>query len=496
MNRRDFLAASLAATAGHWVAATAGQPALALSAPDWTLGWRGITEDHLAPVSMRVEGKIPAAVHGSLYRNGPARHERAGVRYRHWFDGDGMVQHFRLGPAGATHEGRFIQTPKYAEEQAAGRFLHGGAGTVLPGERPPRNNDSGNVANTALLPWDDELLALWEGGSAFRVDPDNLATLGRKDWRDDLLHMPFSAHPLMESDGTLWNFGSAPYIDGNGRLFVYRIAPETGVQAVQSVELPMASYMHGFAMTERHLVFYLAPHCFRPGGKTFVDSFQWEPGLGARVLLIDKNDLGNQRWFDAPAGFVFHFAHAFERSGEVVARMALYDDAGVMSQGMYELMDVRRGDSYPDYARARMASLRLDLKSGKTRIDDAETLLEFPSVDARHAASATPVFGVGHAVENDAGYSNAVVRIDADSGQVQRYEFPDEQIVEEPLFVPDPDDGIAGWLVGTFLDYGSEQTGVYALEAGNLAAGPVALATMDRHVPLGFHGCFVGRAQT
>lgn len=492
MNRRDFLAASLAATAGHWVAASAGQAVFALNAPDWTLGWQGTTGDGFAPETMRVEGEVPDAVHGSLYRNGPAQIERAGVRLRHWFDGDGMVQQFRIGSTGITHTARFVDTPKYVEEQAAGRFLYGGAGTALADALPGRNNDTGNVANTALLPWDDELLALWEGGSAFRLDRNRLETLGRKDWRDDLLHMPFSAHPLVEADGTMWNFGSAPYIGANGMLFVYRIEPRTGVRDVGSVQLPVASYMHSFAMTERYLLFYLSPHRYQRGAKTFVESFEWAPDLGSTVLLVDKDDLTSQRWFEAPAGFVFHFAHAFERRGEIVARLALYPDAGIMSHGMYELMQANAADPYPDYARARLASLHLDLASGKARIDNTGILIEFPGVDARFATASTKVFGVGHADDGQAAYSNAVVSIDADSGRVDRYAFPDHRIVEEPLFVPDR--AGTGWLVGTFLDYGREETGVYVLDAGDLEAGPIAIATMERHVPLGFHGCFVPQA--
>ena len=493
MNRRQFLMASLAATVGHSVAASVTQTAAAFAAPDWTLGWQGTTADGYESVSMTVDGKIPEAVYGSLYRNGPARIERAGFRLQHWFDGDGMVQHIRLGPKDAEHEARFVQTTKYKEEQEAGRFLYGGAGTVLPDALPGRNNDTGNVANTALLPWDDELLALWEGGSAYRLDPDDLATLGRKDWRDDLVHMPFSAHPLLEADGTMWNFGSAPYAGEDGMVFIYQIEPRTGVQKVGAVELPVASYMHSFAMTERYLLFYLSPHRYQHGAETFVDSFGWDPELGSRVLLVDKNDLSSQRWFEAPAGFVFHFAHAFERNGEVVARMALYPDAGIMSHGMFELMRSDEAAVYPDYPRARLVSLRLDLASGKTRLDDTETLIEFPGVDSRYANSATPVFGVGHASDTQTTYSNAVVRVDADRGRVERYAFPKHQVVEEPLFVAGrPGDG-SGWLVGTFLDYDREQTGVYVLNADNLKAGPVAVATMERHMPLGFHGCFVSR---
>lgn len=491
MNRRQFITTSLAATAGHWLAATAARPALANAIPDWTLGWQGTREDTFTRIPMRIDGDVPAGLAGSLYRNGPARVERGDVRCRHWFDGDGLVQRIRIGDCGITHEAQFVQTEKYADEQAAGRFLYGGAGTALPDGLPSRNNDTRNVANTALLPWDDELLALWEGGSAYRLDRTDLSTLGRKDWRDDLLHMPFSAHPLVEADGTLWNFGSAPYAGEDGTLFIYRIEPQRGVKAVQPVSLPLASYMHSFAMTERHLVFYLSPHRFNHGAATFVDSFQWEPELGSRVLLVDKDDLSVQRWYDAPAGFVFHFAHAFERQGEIVARLALYPTAEIMSKGMYELMQADGTDRYPDYPRARLVSLHLDLRSGKTRLDDAETLIEFPGVDTRFATSSTPVFGVGHATDSQASYSSAVVRIDPDRGRVDRYTFPEHHVVEEPLFVPEPGTADTGWLVGTFLDYGRERTGVYVLEAANLSAGPIALATMERHMPLGFHGCFI-----
>ncbi len=487
MDRRQFLRASLATAAGHWLAASVGHAAAA----DWTLGWRGTTVDRFEPLDMRVEGAIPAAVRGSLYRNGPARMERNGVRYRHWFDGDGMIQHFRLGATRASHEARFVETGKYVEEQTAGRFLYGGAGTMLADEKPSRNNDTGNVANTALLPWGDELLALWEGGSAYRLDRTSLETIGRKDWRDDLLHMPFSAHPLLDADGTLWNFGSAPYAGKNGVLALYRIAPHGGVDDVGFVELPFASYMHSFAITERYLVFYLSSHRFRRGAETFVDSFEWSPQFGGRVLLVDKNDLDTQRWFEAPAGFVFHFAHAFERKGEVVARLALYANADIMSHGMIELMRADGGDAYPSYSRASLASLRLDLATGQARFEDTETLIEFPGVDARHAAGPTTVFGVGHADDANAAWSNSVVRVDADSGRVDRYAFPDAHIVEEPLFVAEPGTNTSGWLVGTFLDFGTERSGVYVFDASDLAAGPVALATMERHLPLGFHGCFV-----
>ena len=59
---------------------------------------------------------------------------------------------------------------------------------------------------------------MWEGGSAYELDPATLATRGVKTWAPELRGMPFSAHPKVEPDGTVWNFGTA-----NGRLAVYQL---------------------------------------------------------------------------------------------------------------------------------------------------------------------------------------------------------------------------------------------------------------------------------
>lgn len=43
-----------------------------------------------AGASAQVSGRFPPAVKGVLFRNGPAIHDMGGLRYQHWFDGDGM----------------------------------------------------------------------------------------------------------------------------------------------------------------------------------------------------------------------------------------------------------------------------------------------------------------------------------------------------------------------------------------------------------------------
>ena len=57
-----------------------------------------------------IEGQIPKDLRGSLYRDGPARFERAGQKVTHWFDGDGAILgvHFNQGEASAVY--KYVKT--------------------------------------------------------------------------------------------------------------------------------------------------------------------------------------------------------------------------------------------------------------------------------------------------------------------------------------------------------------------------------------------------
>ena len=82
--------------------------------------------------------------------------------------------------------------------------------TLPPHPAPVLAPNDMNAANTAMLAHAGRLMALWEGGSALAVDPETLAAGQFVDWRPDVAGAPFSAHPKVEPDGTLWNIGYVP----------------------------------------------------------------------------------------------------------------------------------------------------------------------------------------------------------------------------------------------------------------------------------------------
>src|SRR3990167_4103952 len=59
-----------------------------------------------------ITGRVPEWLRGSYYVNGPARFERAGRRYKHWLDGDGMVCSLRFTEQGVRFTSRFVATRK------------------------------------------------------------------------------------------------------------------------------------------------------------------------------------------------------------------------------------------------------------------------------------------------------------------------------------------------------------------------------------------------
>jgi carotenoid cleavage dioxygenase-like enzyme len=278
MNRRDILrgaallgGASLLTPEAVWAAAANAQ------AGDWALGLADVESD-VAPTAMtRLHGRAPAALKGTLFRNGPAKFRRPGGGVGHWFDGDGMVRKFQIADGQARMSARFVDTVKRRQDSAANAVITPGYGTAPgPGSRLTSPDDA-NAANTSVLMAGGELWALWEGGSPTALDPATLETRGFKTLRPDLKGMPFLAHPRVQPDGTIWNLGLAGH-----RAVVWKLAPDGALLKAEIIKLPRASYMHDFTATARHLVILLQPWVQARMAMPVATSMTWKPELGPR----------------------------------------------------------------------------------------------------------------------------------------------------------------------------------------------------------------------
>lgn len=509
MNRRQFLLNSGVVTAG--LAGAGAIPAWARADEDayfagfrsglkqhrWLGAYAGVANDlDAGPIAF--EGKLPKELRGVLHRNGPALFERAGQRYHHWFDGDGMVQAYTFTDQGLSHRGRFVRTRKFKAEDAVGRFLHPGFGTSAKVKIPISGPDAVNPANTNVLVHAGKLLALCEAGSAHELNPQTMETVGTVTWREDFKGMPFSAHPKLEPDGTLWNFGAF-----NNHIALYQIGADGKLVKAEVIKVPDVAMCHDFVVSQRHLIFVLPAMRMNMeklrAGSSFMDAIDILKDAPMRVLTVEKGDFSRRRMYELPPGFVFHFGNAWEDKAGLIRFDYVRSNPGadVMTGTMRALM---RGDvaGMADLGHSLSTQVVIDPARGTIRQDSRQDDVEFPRVDPRvvarqnvhlfHTAAAArsgpksePRFGL-----------DMVLRYDLESGKSDRFVFPSEYSLEEHIPIPRPGSTREsdGWLVGCAFNARTGKTEVNVFDAMRLADGPLATARLPYAIPLGFHGHF------
>jgi all-trans-8'-apo-beta-carotenal 15,15'-oxygenase len=438
-----------------------------------------------------VDGRLPESLAGTLYRVGPAKLDLA----HHLFDGDGMVSAVRFRPDGVHCASKFVRTGKYLAELHADRPVRRGFGTLAGNGGRLRNirqtsPGPSNAANTSVMFTAGRLLALWEAGHPWQLDPTTLETIGEMDFDGALdTRLPFSAHPHWDPrTGEIFNFGMV-----YGRkdwVACYRIDKSGRLHHLAKIAAPGPVMNHDFIVTDRWLVFCLNPirvHLipFLTGGVAFGDSLEFHEDEATTIVLVPRAG-GDPVYVEAPAWFQFHFAAAYDDGDDVVidlSRYQHYDDIAPYLKAFRTSPSPRRA---PTLWRYRV--------SPTTRRAEGHELspqgLEFPQVDGRRSTGGYQrIYGV--LLDRDRGLSGRIGRIEVDTGQTDAWDPGQDKLVSEPIFVPRPDGAQDdGWLVAHVYDAGREATDTVVLDARDLAAGPLFTAHLPINAGVTFHGAW------
>jgi carotenoid cleavage dioxygenase-like enzyme len=450
------------------------------------------------PLSIR-EGRLPPGLRGTLYRNGPARFERGGLRVAHWFDGDGAILAVRFTDAGASAVYRYVRTEGLLREARAGRLLYGNYGMTAPGpiwnqwRRPLKN-----TANTAVLALPDRLLALWEARRPHALDPETLETRSL----DDLagpggrLHgiMPFSAHPKRDpKSGDIYNFGV--WIGGpNATLKLYRCDARGRLQQRGECPLEGIPLLHDFVLAGRYLVFAVPPVRISPmpvllGVASFSEAMQWRPELGTTILVVDRETLRLVARHETDAWFQWHFGNgggATDGRGTLMLDLARYPDFATNRH----LAEVASGRTQTP-AKATLWRMLLDPIAGIRALEEVSARsIEFPVVAAADVGRPwRHTFAAMHRADSDPALEryDALARIDIETGELTEADLGGDCYPTEPVIVADRE-GVRRWLLTVVYDGRADASEVRVLDADRLDAGPVCVLPLPSTVPLGFHG--------
>ena len=473
------------------VAGTREDFASALARNPRLIGFETARAEEFAAPLTTLSGRLPPELAGVLWRNGPAEHERYGHRYGHWFDGDGMVQAFTFTGTGVVHRARILNTPKRRRETQAGRRILPTFATLPPDPAPVLGPNDMNAANTAMLAHGGRLMALWEGGSALEVNPETLAAGRFVDWSPDLAGLPFSAHPKVEPDGTLWNIGCV--LAPRPVLLFYRIERTGRLVKANIIPLAPLGMVHDFVVTARHLVVLLTPFVIEPdrlasGHVSFLDAHAWRPELATRVLTVDKDTLEPERRYELPPGFHFHHGNGWEEAdGTIHLDLCQAPDPVFVTEDLRAIMRGELGfpSTHPGYRRAVLKP------GGTAEIDDVEPgTAEFPRIDPRRTGRQHHTVFALTGSERDWPLRR-ISCLDPERGAVDGWSYPRHRIPEEHVFVPRCEAEGDGWLIGPFLDVRLRATGLNVFDAARLSDGPLWQGVLPYPLPLGLHGTFV-----
>lgn len=444
------------------------------------------------PVRLEVEGRLPAELRGTLFRQGPGRLDVHGVRQRHWFDGDGLATAVRFDDGGATYVSRFVATPeKEAEDRQHRRIfgVFGGRPSGGPLARALRH-DLKNVANTNLVPHRQAVWALYEGGRPYRLDPASLATLGIESFGGVLSSRHrLSAHPHRDPvTGDLWNFGLSPGGPRTMRLSIYRHSARGGFERMRVLEIPLRLLVHDFALTRRHLVFALSPvviplpslMLLLAGQRSFAESLCFRPREKTLVLVVDR-ERSTATWHRTDAFMCFHVANAWDEGDEIVVDLCTYDGIGIIA-ALSEVLDGQvRTRSVSQLERLRIG------KDGVSRERLCETSLEFPRVvEEGGLAPRRRYFGASWA---DRDWIGVPAAIDLETGAARLAPLGRHEWAGEPVPVRKRGGTLDdAWLLVTVLDTRRETTEVRVLDGADLSAPPVARLRLPQRLPFMLHG--------
>jgi carotenoid cleavage dioxygenase-like enzyme len=454
------------------------------------------------------EGRLPAGLRGTLYRNGPARLERGGLRVGHWFDGDGAVLRVCFAAGGAEATYRYVQTDGLRHETAAGRLLYGNYGMTAPGpiwnhwHRPLKN-----AANTSVIALTDRLLALWEGGGPHALDLDTLATLDTPDLAGPAGRLaqrePFSAHPKQDPEtGEIYNFGVS--IPGrNARLLLYRCDRAGRLLAKQQHDLDGVPLIHDWVMSGRYLVFLVPPVRIAVlpvllGLKSYSEAMAWRPELGTQILVFDRDTLALVARGETEPFYQWHFGNgAAADGGWLVLDLARYPDFSTNEH----LREVASGRTTTP-TEATLWRLTLEPQTGAVQelAEMSPRSIEFPMVapaDVGRPWQRTYLAAHRPGTDTTAERYDTLACFDHVHDRLELADLGDGRYPSEPVIAPDADDPTRLWLISVVYDGNADAGEVWVFDAAALPAGPVCVLALPEVVPLSFHGCWrpaVGRS--
>ncbi len=444
-----------------------------------------------------IKGRVPTFIRGSYYLNGPARFERAGLHYRHWLDGDGMVCALRFEEGCVSFTNRFVRSQKFITEDKSDRPVFRTFGTSFEGDLLKRGIMLESPANVSVYPYQRSLLAFGEQGLPYELDPVTLETRGEFNFDGALNDVsPFAAHPKFDREtGEMFNFGVA-FSATDPLLNLYRFDARGSLVYRQRLRLDYPCSLHDFGLSQGYAIFYLSPYLLNMSslvleGRTLMDSLDWEPELGSRLLVVARQTGAIVASIPIGSSYSLHFINCFEDTN------LLNVDVLELERPIYDQYQMIP-DLFTDVCEGQPVRYVVDAVSGELcerREIGYRLAPDFPSIDMCQAAHPYEDFwmlGISSTGQFSRKFFDQLVHANwkEDSPSDIYNAPPDQYLAGEPIVIPDPNREAAAAILCQMFDARSVKSFFVIFNSLDVAAGPVVRLRLEAPVHLGFHAAF------
>lgn len=446
-----------------------------------------------------IEGNVPTDFTGTFFRNGPGRLKLGGEEFGHWFDGDGMIGRTTFIDGKVHFANKFIRTPKYVNETAAGKPLYRGFGGAPKGSLLKRFALPAQPANTGLMLHGDKFLALGEGGRPWAMNPETLDTEGEYDFNGDL-GKTFSAHAKKNpKTGYYYNFGMRfgmkPSFD------FYKIAPSGKLVAQAIFNLDHMPMLHDFALTANYAIFIQSSVSMSPNplpvllGGSIADAMLFDDRLCNKVIIIDVNTMQLADEIEIAPTTCLHFGNAYEKGNDLHFDMIrTQEDTFSTPTSKAKYLDIFSPDVDFKSGGGYYKRFIINLPEGKVQIEsiDDAVLGEFPQWDwtlstQENRFAVTTCYPDG----GPKTYFTGIQKIDRFSGKVEVHNFGDYRFTGEPIMVAKPNakSDEEFYIMCYVYNGNTDKTEVVLMDSQDFT-GEMAVIKLSHHLPQGFHGMF------
>jgi len=471
------------------------------SLKDWQQGYESQPQEFEYGID-DIEGEIPLDLSGTLYRNGPGLLDVHGTPLQHPFDGDGMICAFTFENGRCFFRNSFVKTKEYLEEQKAGKMLYRGVfGSQKPSGWLANLFDIRvkNIANTNVIYWGNKLLFLWEAAHPYRLNPENLETIGLDDLDGILKNGDvFSAHPRIDphspyNDGkpSLVNFGVKPGLSST--ITVYEFDELGKILAQYSHITPGFSFIHDFVITPNYCIFFQNPTTYNPfpfifGFRGAGECVNFQSNQPTKIILIPRNAPHQDViTLETEAGFIFHHSNAFEvNNNEIVVDSICYAElTQIQSDANYKEVDFEK------LAPGQLWRFKINLTTKQVSKELINPrCVEFPYVNPENVGREYRYVFIG---ATDSANQNAplqaLLKLDLVTNEQQLYSFAPKGFAGEPVFIPknNPQSEDDGWILDLIYDSSHHRSDLVIFDSKDISH-PVATLHLRHHIPYGLHG--------